>query len=127
MSIAFIDIISGISNEADQIDYRKEIFDYFIDKIYNEIKKEGKRSYKEVLFNGPFILYAIFYMLMYGVLKTSNNYYPLLLESRNLSESIFGYNYTIFVGVEAAMLIVLDKINKRVNYKNLMLIAILFA
>lgn len=93
--------------------------------VYNESKKEEKRNLKELLTNKGFILFMIFYMIMYGILKTNNNFYSLLLEERGLSESVFGFNYFIFVGIEAIVLILLNKFNKKSNYKTLMFIAII--
>jgi len=100
---------------------------YFsVKPIYNNIKKEEKRSYKEVLTNKKFLSYLVFYMLLYGVMKTSNNYYSLLLESRGLSESVFGYNYTMFVLVEVILLFVFNKYNKKLNFQKLLFISSLF-
>lgn len=100
-------------------------FLYFILKpIYKGDKIEEKRNFKAILKNKEFILYLIFYMLFYGVLKTSNNYYSLLLESRGLSSVVYGQNYALFVFVEVVLLIIFDKINKKLNYKVLLGLAI---
>lgn len=101
------------------------IFYFCVKPVYGEERKEEARSYKEVICNKRFILYVVFYMLFYGVLKTSNNFYSLLLESRGLSEDIFGYNYALFVGVEVIILFVFDRKNRKLNYKYLLGIAVM--
>ena len=101
------------------------IFYLSVKSAYNEEKKEEKRSFKEVIKKKNFNLYVIFYMLFYGVFKTSNNFYSLLLESRGLSEAIFGYNYAIFVSVEVMLLFLFDRFNKKLNYKRLLGIAVI--
>ena len=91
--------------------------------IYNEVKVEEKRSFKELFTNKKFLSYVVFYMLMYGMLRTNNNFYSLLLKNRGLSEDVYGYNYALFVLVEVIVLIVLDKINSKLNYRKLMFVA----
>lgn len=92
--------------------------------IYNEVKVEEKRSFKELFTNKKFLSYVIFYMLMYGMLKTNNNFYSLLLKNRGISEEIYGYNYALFVSVEVIILVLFDKINSKLNYRKLMFVAV---
>lgn len=74
------------------------------------------RSYREVFTNKGFILYFFFYFLLYGTMKTNQNFYGLLIEHRGLSSGDFGLIYTSFVFVEVVTLIILDKFDKKIKY-----------
>ena len=63
----FLDIISGISNEADQIDYRKEIFDYFVTYLL-QCKDDEFVTHKTIG-----ILCVVTKMLFYDTEATQEN------------------------------------------------------
>lgn len=77
----FLDIISGISNEADQIDYRKEIFDYFV--IYLLQCKDNEFVTQKTIG----ILCIVTKMLFYDTEATQENLKFLLNDEY---ESFFG-------------------------------------
>ena len=96
-----------------------------IKPIFDEIKNhEEKRNYKEVFSNKGYLLFLIYYVFMFGIQKASNNYYGLLLESKGISSSGYGYVYAMGVVMEVITLILFNKLNKKLNFKILLLIAI---
>ena len=96
-----------------------------IKPIFDEIKNhEEKRNYKEVFSNKGYLLFLIYYVFLFGIQKASNNYYGLLLESKGISSSGYGYVYAMGVVMEVITLILFNKYNKKLNFKLLLLIAI---
>ena len=94
--------------------------------IYDEVNNfEEKRSYKEVFKNKGYIIFLIFYVFCYGVLKANNNYYGLLLESRGIGSTGYGYIYAGCVFVEVICLLLFNKFEKKLNFKLLMFLSML--
>ena len=102
------------------------LFYLLLKPLYSDaIEKEEKRSFKEVFTNKGCILFSLFYVLVYGIIKSASSFYGLLLTHRDYGEHIYGYAYSYAVSVEVIMLLILNKIDKKLNYKWLLLIAIL--
>ena len=104
------------------------LFYYLIKPLYSdgEVNKEEKRSYKEVFNSKGCLLYIIFYVLFYGLIRSSTNFYGLLLESRGIGSDIYGFVFSGVVIVEVLMIILLNKIDKYLNYKVTLIIGIAF-
>ena len=87
--------------------------------------KEEKRSFKEVFKNKGCLLFTLFYVLAYGVIKTGSTFYGLLLNNRGYDSKVYGFVFSGVVIVEVVTMFILNKIDKKLNYKIMLFISIL--
>lgn len=99
----------------------------WVKPVYDEKKNEieEKRSYKEVFRNKKCLLYIMFYVLVYGLIKGGTHFFSLLLNSRGLGSDIFGFVYSGVVVVELITMLLCIKFDKKMNYKVAFLISII--
>ncbi|MBP5407891.1 MAG: MFS transporter [Bacilli bacterium] len=67
---------------------------------------------KDVLKSKEFLFFALVYMLLMGVTKTTDNFYSVYLQSRGISSSQYGFIYSYFVLFEVISLIILNRFVK---------------
>lgn len=92
------------------------IFYYIITPIdVDDDKNEKNEEVKiiELFKNKELMYFAIIYMLLQGVTKSSDNFYSVYLESRGINSTQFGFVYSYFVFFEVISLIIFNKLLKR--------------
>ena len=94
--------------------------------LYNDKKeKEEKRSFKEVFKNKGCILFSLFYMLVYGIIKAGSSFYGLLLDHRGYKSNVYGFVFSGVVIVEVITMMILNKLDRKLNYKVMLLIGVI--
>lgn len=88
-------------------------------------QREEKRSFKEVFSNKGCIAFIIFYVLLYGIIRASTNFYSLLLDNRGIGSDIYGFVFSGVVIIEVITMIILNKLDKKLNYKIVFLLGII--
>jgi MFS family permease len=85
--------------------------------------KEEKPKYRDLFKNKKFVIFLIFYALVMGNFSSSNSFYGMYLESREVSKEIYGFVYSYFVLFEVVVLILLNKYGRKFSHNKLLLIA----
>lgn len=87
-------------------------------------EKEEARSFKEVFKNRGCILFSLFFVLLYGIIRTGTSFYGLLLENRGYGSNVYGIVFSIVVIIEVVTMFILNKIDKKLNYKLMLFISV---
>ena len=93
---------------------------YFIKPMDSENSASCKVRYRDLLKYKEYLLFALFYVVFIGMMYASDYFFPVYLESRNITSSEYGLIYSYYVTLEVIVLFVLGRTKKKLN-KNLLL------
>ncbi len=82
-----------------------------------------KVSYRHILKNKTFILYAIFYILLLGSHFGTGYFLPTYFESRGVTTVQYGLVYSYFVFFEVVTIIILNRFFKKINVDALLIVS----
>ncbi len=88
-----------------------------------EEKKIEKVNYKLLFKNKKYVLFLVFYCLLMGTTSSSDSFFSVYLESRQVSKETYGLVYSYFVLFEVVLLIILNKSSRKFSDNKLLLIA----
>lgn len=78
-------------------------------------QKTDYRDYKLVLANKKFVFFMLFYGLMLALIFTNNSFFGTYLETRGVGSDQYGLVFSYFVAVELVVLLVLNKVKKKLS------------
>ena len=87
------------------------------------INKKDLADYKVVLSNKRFVFFMFFYGLMLALIFTNNNFFGTYLETRGVDSDGYGLVFSYFVAVELVVLLVLNKMKKKISPYILLIIS----
>ena len=87
--------------------------------------KKDLADYKIVLSNKRFVFFMFFYGLMLALIFTNNNFFGTYLETRGVDSDGYGLVFSYFVAVELVVLLVLNKMKKKISPYILLIISAL--
>lgn len=89
-----------------------------------EFKDEKEKPrYIDLLKNKKFVFFIIFYCLIMGTTSSSDSFFSVYLESRGVTKEMYGLVYSYFVLFEVVLLIILNKIDRKLSYNKLLLVS----
>lgn len=85
--------------------------------------EKEKPNYKLLLQNKKFVFFMIFYCLIMGTTSSSDSFFSVYLESREVTKEMYGLVYSYFVLFEVIVLILLNKYGRNFSHNKLLLLS----
>ena len=88
--------------------------------------KSEKANYKTMFANKKFVFFLVYYCLVMGTTTSSDSFFSVYLESRDVTKEMYGLVYSYIVFFEVVVLLFLNKYGRKFSHNNLLLIFFTF-
>lgn len=85
--------------------------------------KSEKANYKTMFANKKFVFFLVYYCLVMGTTTSSDSFFSVYLESRNVTKEMYGLVYSYIVFFEVVVLLFLNKYGRKFSHNNLLLVS----